>query len=68
MTKSFTGRDGLEIIPFLTRLREVSDEAGLSEGVLLRLLPDLLAEPALTAYRSTHPVMPWLVRILGNVW
>ena len=55
MTKSFTGRDGLEIIPFLTRLREVSDEAGLSEGVLLRLLPDLLAEPALTASRSTHP-------------
>jgi hypothetical protein len=55
MTKSFTGRDGLEIIPFLTRLREVSEEAGLSEGVLLRLLPDLLAEPALTAFRSTHP-------------
>jgi hypothetical protein len=56
MTKSFTGRDGLDIIPFLTRLRAVSDEAGLSEGVVLRLLPDLLLEPALPAFRRTHPV------------
>jgi hypothetical protein len=56
MTKSFTERYGLDIIPFLTRLREVSDEAGLYEGVVLRLLPDLLAEPALTAFRSTHSV------------
>jgi hypothetical protein len=67
ITKSFPGRDGLEIIPFLTRLREVSDEAGLSEGVLLRFLPDLLAEPALTAFRSTHPIsypvaIRWLLR------
>ena len=55
MTKSFSGRDILEIIPFLSRLREVSDEAGLSEGMLLRIIPDLLVEPSLTAFRSVHP-------------
>jgi membrane-anchored protein YejM (alkaline phosphatase superfamily) len=46
----------LYIIPFLSRLREVSNEAGLSEGMLLRILPDLMIEPALTAFRSAHPI------------
>ena len=47
--------DILDIIPFSSRLREVSNEAGLSEG-MLRILPDLMIEPALTAFRSAHPI------------
>jgi hypothetical protein len=56
ITTLFSGRDSLYIIPFLSRLREVSNEAGLSEGMLLRILPDLMIEPALTAFRSAHPI------------
>jgi hypothetical protein len=56
ITTLFSGRDSLYIIPFLSRLREVSNEAGLSQGMLLRILPDLMIEPALTAFRSAHPI------------
>jgi hypothetical protein len=55
VTKLFSGIVPLDVLPFLVRVREIAEEAGLTEGVLLRLLPDLLAEPALTSFRNTKP-------------
>jgi hypothetical protein len=52
---SFGGRSPLAVLPFLQRVREIAEEAGLSEGVVLRLFPDLLSEPALTSFRSAKP-------------
>ena len=52
ISKLFDGRGAFEIIPFLIRLKEVENEAGLSEGMVLRLLPDMLLEPVVTAFRS----------------
>jgi hypothetical protein len=53
--KYFYGTSLLAVLPFLQRVREISEEAGLTEGIVLRILPDLLAEPALTSYRSAKP-------------
>ena len=39
-----------------SRLREVRNEAGLSEGMLLRILLDLMIKKAQTAFRSAHPI------------
>ena len=41
-TCSFDGRGTLELFPFLARLQSVANEAGLSEGMVLRVLPDYL--------------------------
>jgi hypothetical protein len=51
----FDGTSPLAVLPFLQRVREIAEEAGLTEGIVLRILPDLLAEPALTSYRSAKP-------------
>jgi hypothetical protein len=51
----FAGSTVLEVTPFLLRLRKVADEAGISEGMVLRLLPDLMVEPALTSFRTSQP-------------
>jgi hypothetical protein len=51
----FEGKSPLAVLPFLQRVCEIAEEAGLSEGVVLRLFPDLLAEPALTSFRSAKP-------------
>jgi hypothetical protein len=53
--KPFGGTTPLEVLPFLTRVQEIAEEAGLTEVVQLRLLPYLLTEPALTCFRSTNP-------------
>jgi hypothetical protein len=49
------GRDSLDVLPFLLRMQEIANEARVPEGVALRLLPDTLTEPALTAYRTSKP-------------
>ena len=54
ISKLFDGRGALGVNPFLIRLKEVANEAGLSEGMVLRLLPDLLLEPVVTAFRSAQ--------------
>jgi hypothetical protein len=51
----FGGSPPLAVLPFLQRVREIAEEAGITEGLLLRLLPDLLTDPALTSFRSAKP-------------
>jgi hypothetical protein len=51
----FGGSPPLAVLPFLQRSRTIADEAGITEGILLRILPELLVEPALTSFRSANP-------------
>jgi hypothetical protein len=46
----------MDVLPFLSRLQEIANEGGVSEGMLLRLFPDMLIEPALTAFRAAKPM------------
>jgi hypothetical protein len=51
----FGGSPPLAVLPFLQRSRKIADEAGITEGILLRILPELLVDPALTSFRSANP-------------
>jgi hypothetical protein len=46
----------MDVLPFLSRLQEIANEGGVSEGILLRLFLDMLIEPALTAFRDAKPM------------
>jgi hypothetical protein len=54
--KAFSGREAMDVLPFLSRVQEIAKEGGVSEGMLLRLFPDMLIEPALTAFRAVKPM------------
>jgi hypothetical protein len=51
----FDGSLPLSVLPFLQRVKEIAEEAGLTEGIVLRIFPDLLSEAAVTSYRGARP-------------